>query len=63
MSLKENPRPKLMADLKNLCRNFDKQVHEADMAARAALHYKRGGSMASDRYFIQLFNLGREPKN
>jgi len=50
MSLKENPRPKLMADLKNLCRNFDKQVHEADMAARAALHYKRGGSMASDRW-------------
>ena len=38
---KNNPRPEFMANLKTLCKDFDKQVNDLDLETRATLHHNR----------------------
>ena len=38
-----NPRPELMAQLKGLCRNFEKKVNDLDIETRAILNCNRVG--------------------
>lgn len=56
-----NPRPKLMADLTDLCRNLEKKVNDLDVETRAILNCNRAaGNGAADEWLQEVKTLHSE---
>ena len=56
-----NPRPKLMGELTDLCRNLEKKVNDLDVETRALLNCNRAaGNGAADEWLQEVKNLHSE---